>query len=277
MGSNYSVYRHTSPSGKVYIGITGVNPTKRWRKGHGYIHGFCKIFSAAIKKYGWNNIKHEILLEGISESEAIYTEKYLIRWYKIHGISYNITDGGHLGGSLIGKDHPMYGRHETHPRYGVKGADNTTSKKVYQYTREGKFIKAWDSISQVGESFDNIHSAIVSICSVCKYKRPSFKNFIWRYFYAEQLNECAERRIKPVYQYDIDGNYIGSYPMIKDLQEVLGVPKSRLGAISNCCNGRYKCAFGYFWSFKKYDKYPIDSVKPQVFTKMRKYLKSKEE
>lgn len=51
-------------------------------------------FGKAITKYGWNNIKHEIILTNISKSEAVYTEKYLIKWYKMHHQSYNITDGG---------------------------------------------------------------------------------------------------------------------------------------------------------------------------------------
>ena len=32
----YSVYKHTFPNGKVYIGITKQNPLKRWRNGTGY-------------------------------------------------------------------------------------------------------------------------------------------------------------------------------------------------------------------------------------------------
>lgn len=32
----YTVYKHTSPSGKVYIGITKRKPEYRWNKGKGY-------------------------------------------------------------------------------------------------------------------------------------------------------------------------------------------------------------------------------------------------
>ena len=31
---NYIVYKHTSPSNKVYIGITKQKPYKRWKYGH---------------------------------------------------------------------------------------------------------------------------------------------------------------------------------------------------------------------------------------------------
>ena len=35
-GDNYTVYKHTSPIGKVYIGITKMNPIRRWSNGKGY-------------------------------------------------------------------------------------------------------------------------------------------------------------------------------------------------------------------------------------------------
>ena len=55
----YSVYKHTTPNGKVYIGITGKEPEKRWMKGRGYQNN--PHFSHAIKFYGWENIEHEIV------------------------------------------------------------------------------------------------------------------------------------------------------------------------------------------------------------------------
>ena len=93
MGRTWFVYRHTSPRGKVYIGITSKpRPELRWANGTGYTgHTY---FKRAIEKYGWDNIKHEIVLSGISKEGAIYTERYLIRWYKMHNLSYNITNGG---------------------------------------------------------------------------------------------------------------------------------------------------------------------------------------
>lgn len=55
----------------------------------------------AILKYGWDNFKHEVLLDRISKSEADYAEKYLIRWYKMHSNSYNVADGGEGSCGLI--------------------------------------------------------------------------------------------------------------------------------------------------------------------------------
>lgn len=272
MSNNFSVYKHTSPSGKIYIGITSVSPEKRWRKGHGYIHGRPTPFSNAINKYGWDNIKHEILLENISEGEAKYAEKYLIKWYKLHHLSYNVTDGGDIGGSLVGENHPMYGRHETNPMFGIRGSANPNAIKVYQYDREGNYIKSWDSIVEAAATFDNKNSAQTGITACCKHKLPACKGYIWRYFYKERLDEKAPLHTKKVFQYDINGFLLHEYNKINEVQKVLNISKNRLGIISSCCEGKSVSGMGFFWSYKRLDRYPVQNINPSVLTKMRKYL-----
>jgi group I intron endonuclease len=89
----YSVYKHTTPNNKVYIGITKNNPEIRWANGLGYSH---QIFFRAIVKYGWENIKHEILYTGLTKEQAIEKEIELIRLYDSTDPDkgYNITEGG---------------------------------------------------------------------------------------------------------------------------------------------------------------------------------------
>ena len=62
------VYKHTSPSGKVYIGITKQKPEKRWGNGKNYAQN--EYFFAAILKYGWGNFTHEIIADGLTREEA---------------------------------------------------------------------------------------------------------------------------------------------------------------------------------------------------------------
>ena len=93
----WTVYMHTNKiNGKKYIGITSQNPPKRrWRdNGSGYkdnVH-----FWNAIKKYGWDNFKHEILLQHEELEYAFKVEKCLIRHYKTNNrmYGYNLTTGG---------------------------------------------------------------------------------------------------------------------------------------------------------------------------------------
>ena len=96
----YIIYKHTTPSNKIYIGITSRNPIKRWNNGNGYrknIH-----FFRAIVKYGWNNIKHEILYTDLTEKEAKTKEIELIAQYNSTNINfgYNITKGGDTRASM---------------------------------------------------------------------------------------------------------------------------------------------------------------------------------
>ncbi|MBC5745621.1 hypothetical protein FMM74_019140 [Lachnospiraceae bacterium MD308] len=90
----FCVYKHESPSHKVYIGITSRKPKKRWVNGEGYNNN--DYFTKAIKKYGWENFKHEILYTNLSKDEACEKEKELIKYYDStnRDKGYNITPGG---------------------------------------------------------------------------------------------------------------------------------------------------------------------------------------
>ena len=92
----YSVYKHEAPNGKVYIGITKQEPHKRWLNGKGYQKQ--QHFFNAILKYGWGNIKHEVLFSGLTKEEAEAKEIELIAKYKsnqrVYG--YNRENGGHV-------------------------------------------------------------------------------------------------------------------------------------------------------------------------------------
>ena len=72
----WCVYKHTSPSNKVYIGITCQNPEKRWKNGYGYTQN--NHFWNAIQKYGWDSFEHEIIQKNISKELACQIEKELI-------------------------------------------------------------------------------------------------------------------------------------------------------------------------------------------------------
>ena len=100
----YCVYRHTSPSGKVYIGITSVKPIERWGSdGRGYLgkrkNGEFRqpaIANAIIKYSNWNEWEHDILAINLSELEAKNMEMELIYKYKSNNsdYGYNISPGG---------------------------------------------------------------------------------------------------------------------------------------------------------------------------------------
>lgn len=52
--NNYCVYKHTSPSGKVYVGITKLKPKYRWNNGKGYTRGDGAL-GAGHTHTGWHH------------------------------------------------------------------------------------------------------------------------------------------------------------------------------------------------------------------------------
>ena len=97
----WTIYKHTSPEGKSYIGQTcQKNVNQRWRDGKGYIENKQPLFKNAIIKYGWSNFKHEILEKDIKTlEEANKKEKYYIDLFRTYiGFKdcngYNMTPGG---------------------------------------------------------------------------------------------------------------------------------------------------------------------------------------
>ena len=72
----YLIYKHTFPNGMIYIVKTCEKPEYRWKNGEGYNHN--KKMYSDIQKYGWENVKHEILFDSLSKEEASELEYELV-------------------------------------------------------------------------------------------------------------------------------------------------------------------------------------------------------
>ena len=78
--SLHCVYKHTFPDGMVYVGQTlSGQERRRWNNGKGY-KGQARLFSEIVR-IGWDNIKHEILEDHISDDDIDDLEKYYIGLY----------------------------------------------------------------------------------------------------------------------------------------------------------------------------------------------------
>lgn len=117
---SYSVYKHTFPNGKVYIGITSMNPPeKRWKNGLGYSKQ--NFMSKAIEKYGWNNIQHEVLYDELTKNEAEQIEIKLIAEHKSNQkeYGYNVSNGG----NTVGKHSEETRKKMSESKKGIKFSD----------------------------------------------------------------------------------------------------------------------------------------------------------
>ena len=127
MNRNYKLYVHISPNGKRYYGITKQEPYQRWKNGLGYkSYKKDSHFYNAIKKYGWDNFKHEVLFNNLTEEEAKLLEQFYIALYDTtnRDKGYNLTLGGESSNGL---------KH-------TKETKERLSKinKTYKHTKEAK-------------------------------------------------------------------------------------------------------------------------------------------
>lgn len=162
--TKYTVYKHTAPNGKVYIGITKQKPEKRWNNGNGYKDN--EHFYRAIRSYKWENFKHKIIADGLAKEQACNMEIELIAKYDAtnpkHG--YNNTMGGEtnipsketrrkLSESHKGANHPMYGKHlSTETRRKLSELNKGVNNPNY-----GKHPSAetWKKLSEANKGVNN--------------------------------------------------------------------------------------------------------------------------
>jgi len=190
------IYKHTSPSGKSYIGQTYQKTAIRWRtEGKGYI--VCSLFYKAIRKYGWENFTHDILEEIEFEDIKILNqleEDYIIKFNTLAPNGYNLkTFGGNALVSeetreklrekqlvaLATKGHPWQGRN--HSQESIKKMSEASKgqlawnkgkemwsdedrRRISETTRK-QFVEKghpWDSKKQSDEARQKMKDAWVS-------------------------------------------------------------------------------------------------------------------
>ena len=211
--NGWSVYKHTCPDGKVYIGATSQSPRVRWNYGYGYRNS---NFYSAIKKFGWNNILHEVIAAGLTEEQAYVMEEKLISDYDATNPErgYNLATGKGSTGVVIseetrrrlidshtGKKCPHSPEWNENIRKGNLGRKNphsgvprsagcrakiakAHSKKVGQFDSQSNLIRVFDSLRSA-EKETNIKNQNISAC--CLGKTKTAGGYIWKYY--ENLEE----------------------------------------------------------------------------------------
>ena len=194
---HYCVYIHIFPNQKTYVGITGRKPEYRWGlNGSGYKpkkENSSRVWNA-IQKYGWENIEHKILYDGLTKEEACLKEIETIELYKSYNreFGYNIASGGtcptlteetkqkisqaRKGNNYgkTGENAPMYGKHHTedarkkisiamsginNPFYGKTHSEDTKTKEIIKHLDECKTIEQYDKDGNLIERYWSVHEA----------------------------------------------------------------------------------------------------------------------
>lgn len=102
LDKKFCVYLHINKiNGKRYVGVTSQLPEKRWENGKGYTKRQPHMYNA-IKKYGWDNFEHKILIDNISLEHADSLERMLIKAWRLQDprYGYNSQSGGLTNATL---------------------------------------------------------------------------------------------------------------------------------------------------------------------------------
>ena len=210
--NDFIVYKHTSPSGKVYIGITSQSPSKRWKNGLGYKDN--PLFYKAIKKYGWENFSHEILFDSLCKKDAEEIEIMLISEYQStkRENGYNLAPGGMVTSptnesrektrkSMTKRwEDPAYKEKTQMAMRGIKRSPfarkNISIAQKKRFLDPAEKARIYANIAneksiiclETGEVFTSIISAgrkygidSANINAVCKGKRKTAGGFSWEY------------------------------------------------------------------------------------------------
>lgn len=196
----------------------------------------------AIKKYGWHNIRHEILFEGLTKEEAELKEIELIAYYNSNNIKfgYNIEKGGSAKGKISeetrrkigeahkGEKHHFYGKHR--------------SEEVKQKIRETKL-----GTKMSEEAKRKISKALIGkkLSDKTKKRMSESKSGERHPMYGKLRPEETRAKVWKAVRC-IETEQI--YKSITQASIDTGVSPT---GISKVCLGKQKTSGGYHWEFVK--------------------------
>lgn len=235
---DYVVYKHTSPSGKVYVGITGQSPKQRW--GHGVNYSYNKRFRNAILKYGWDSFDHEILFDGLTYEDACAKEIEMIARYDStnRDRGYNVDLGGHS--RPTGEKNPLYGR-KRDPEVVARISEKRRGKPWSATLRRAReeYHKANPAHNKGKHASEETREKLR--VAHLGQSRPHEPKTI-------QKIRQSQPNARPVARTDSNGGLV-VYDSISEAARALGEKKHIKENIRQCCHGQRKSACGYVWSF----------------------------
>lgn len=289
---SWTVYKHVSPNDKVYIGITS-NVIRRWAASGYYYHLSDTLFSRALKKYGWDNFQHVVIQEGLTKEEACNMEKELIAYYKVKGISYNLTDGGE---GYAGKHSEKHVRNRVKSRVANNDIDYLVIDKDFNYVICNTEKEAAEVLGgsqrniahvlrqPIGYTFkkhyiwkhkknnlvdiEAIKKQILNALALRKKRMSEHTKAISKKMVAASKKECksltenerkerfATRTNNEEVVQILGDRVINTFRNAVEARDILNISSSN---ILECAKGKRKTAGGFSWKFKKRKEIRYDS------------------
>lgn len=245
--NTWTVYKHTTPSNKFYFGITNAHDlNKRWANGLGYRTQ--TVFFRAIIKYGWDNIKHEIIKSNLSFDEAKELEIQLIKKHKTNvsefgreSNGYNMTSGGDNVPSIFYQEDENYRKIMEEKVY----SKTRISIDCYDYFTK-KYLCTYQSISQASEEL-NIGKQEIS--KNINNKSNKAGNYIFTK-HGEEIQFTKKLYEKPVGQFDMNGNFLKQFKSCADASRYINNGSTNgSSTIAKCAKGERNSYKGYLWKY----------------------------
>lgn len=288
LNKHFYIGVHKTLTPYQFDGYLGCGATIKDR--HSYMYGKYRIH-AAIRKYGVDNFKRLTLAVFDTLKEALALEKQIVNEeFVARKDTYNMTVGGNIPPTIVKiiyqydmegnfiKEWPSITEASLYYKcsnvsIGRAVLDNTPCKnflwseykldnlniedfkinankiKCYLYDKNCNFIQEFISIAECAKF---INSTISNLDRAIKTKQLVNKEYYVSSVHYDVFPKQIDRNNLPVYQYDLNGNFIKKWKSAKEARKVFNPNSSIIAAIDQgiVCNG-------YQWSFEKLEKMPV--------------------
>ena len=260
------IYKITNTiTNKSYIGETkSVNPFTRWRQHKNTIENNrgCPALQDAVKKYGIENFKFEILIFCFDEDRYKLEIDYIKKYKTKVPNGYNISKGG-TGGGFEGKTHTEETREKIKQNLKKKYVDNPELRK--EISERNKVIMKDEEVrNKIKDGMKNSEKLkkAVEEKRIGNYKKKSpdkeTKNKIsdsLKEYYSclNENNEYSEKKYKEIkekikgikiQQYDKNYILINEFDSIREASRITNIARTSIGLN---LKDKVKHAGGFIW------------------------------
>ncbi len=196
-----------------------------------------KHLQDSYNKYGLENFTYQIL-ELTSLENLIEKEDYWINYFnsRNRNYGYNIDSAKETS-----RGHNL--RSDT-----IEKMRSKQTVKIKQYTKDGTFIRIWNSQREVERKLGISSSGIVASCKG-NGDQWSAGGFIWRYIEDNFDKHRTEKKIhkRKIRQYDLDNNFVKLWNSIVDASKEMKVHPTSILA---CCKNKQMTCKNFIWKYE---------------------------